>query len=393
MLSKKKWLVMGLLVCFSVMAVTAIAGRERDLTKTFQVKTGGQLIIETDNVWADIEINVWNKSEVSIEVSGVPEDEAEDLEISQNGNTVEVAFYGGRKGWKRSRHVHFLVTVPSEFDLDLSTSGGDIEVDDRIKGSIGASTSGGDIEVDDVEGTLSLRTSGGDVTARNVVGDAELKTSGGDIEIGDVDGELEAHTSGGDISTGKIQKDLDAKTAGGDISVGDVGGYADVSTAGGDIELGKVSGTASLKTAGGDIVLQSATGRVTAQTAGGDIELENISGSIDAETAGGDIIAELLPSGNRGSSLDTAGGDIELFIPDNAKATIEARIRIRGGWGDDDYRGHDYEDYDVYSDFEPTQKDRTDRGVNAMFKLNGGGERISLETTNGDIYIKKLGRQ
>ena len=392
----RKLQVLGLLVFFSLLSVTwALADRVTDVTKTFNVKKGGELVVELDNVAADIEIRVWTKSEVKVEATGIPEDEIEDLEMSQRGNSVHVEFYGGDRRWRRSRHATFMIHVPSEFNLDLATSGGDIEVDDVLTGSIEASTSGGDIEVDDVDGEIYLRTSGGDVSARNVTGGAELKTSGGDIELGDVDGEARVHTSGGDIIVGTVKKDLDAKTAGGDIEVGDVGGHADVSTAGGDIELGKVSGTATLRTAGGDIILRSATGRVTAQTAGGDIELEDISGSINAETAGGDIIAELNPSGNHGSSLETAGGDIELFLPAKAKTTIEARIRVRGryhgGWDDDDDYD-DWDDYDIYSDFEPVSKDKDNRGIRAKFVLNGGGRTISLDTTNGDIHIRKLSR-
>ncbi|MCZ6766007.1 MAG: DUF4097 family beta strand repeat-containing protein, partial [bacterium] len=142
-------------------------------------------------------------------------------------------------------------------------------------------------------------------------------------------------------------------------------------------------------TAGGDIELRSASGRVTAQTAGGDIELENISGSCKAETAGGDIIIELTPSGNRGSSFETAGGDIELYIPSSAKAKIEARIRVRhdNHWYNDDRRRPEYQ---IYSDFKAMTKDEDRHGISATFVLNGGGKTISLETANGDIYIKKL---
>ncbi len=386
----KKIKVLGLLVFLTVLSVTwAGAQRGGDTSRTFKVKKGGTLVIEADNVYADIEIRVWNKSEVRVEVEGIPEDDLDDLEMGESGNTITVEYFGGGGGWRRSRQVTFMASVPSEFNLVLLTSGGDIEVDDEIKGSVEARTSGGDIEVDDVEGELLLRTSGGDITARNVVGDAELNTSGGDIEVGDVDGQLDVHTSGGDITVGVVKKDLEAKTAGGDVHVGDVGGYADVSTAGGDIILGNVSGTASLRTAGGDIELRSASGRVTAQTAGGDIELEKISGSCKAETAGGDIIIELTPSGNRGSSFETAGGDIELYIPSNAKTKIEARIRVRSDdhWYNDDHRRTEYQ---IYSDFKATTKDEDRRGISATFVLNGGGKTITLETANGDIYIKKL---
>jgi len=162
-----------------------------------------------------------------------------------------------------------------------------------------------------------------------------------------------------------------------------------VSTAGGDVRVGKVSGSAYLRTAGGDVKLQGASGTVEAKTAGGDIDLKNISGSIEASTAGGNVSAELNPSGKGESHLKTAGGDIRLTLPENAKASIEATIRIRDndGWGSSKRKSK----YEVRSDFPATTYDKDgDRDeINAKYLLNGGGEIIILETVNGYIDIKK----
>ena len=167
--------------------------------------------------------------------------------------------------------------------------------------------------------------------------------------------------------------------------IDDVGGDAVVSTAGGDIEVGKVSGSARVKPAGGDIELAGASGTVEAKTAGGDIECMAVTGSIDGATAGGDIVAELNPKGGDGSSLETKGGDIELIIPADAKATIDARIRIRGSWDED-------EDYEIISDFDAETHDKDSKNITGTYVLNGGGPRITLETMNGNIYIKKAAR-
>ena len=80
----KKLKTLGLLVFVSVLSVTwADAQRGSDASKTFKVKKGGTLVIEADNVYADIEIRVWNKSEVRVEVEGIPEDDLDDLEMSE----------------------------------------------------------------------------------------------------------------------------------------------------------------------------------------------------------------------------------------------------------------------------------------------------------------------
>jgi DUF4097 and DUF4098 domain-containing protein YvlB len=383
-MSKFKWQIIIALVLVAMLSGVSAVAERMSKSESFTVKKGGQLVVDAENVSADIHIKVWSKSEVLVKVDGISEEDLEDLEMKQEGNTVYVEFYGRRDWHRRGRHARFIITVPSQFDLDLATSGGDISVDDKLTGNVDAATSGGDITIDQVDGGVELATSGGDISARAISGDAEVATSGGDIEVDEVKGSLSAATSGGDIEVGNIGEDLSAKTAGGDIIIGDVGGDVDAATAGGDVEVGRVQGTADLRTAGGDIEVQAATGDIGARTAGGDIVLSAIEGSVDAETAGGDIEVELTPAGKRGSVLETKGGDIVLYLPSNAKVTIEAEIRLHHGGYDDDY-----DEYDIISDFKAESKDKDKRGIRAKYVLNGGGPRIELETMHGDIEIRK----
>jgi DUF4097 and DUF4098 domain-containing protein YvlB len=386
--SKRQRLSLSAAVVISLfVAGGALSAWAASTTKSFPVKKGGELSVQTENTGADISIHVWDRDEVKVVVDGIPEEDIKALDMSESGNRVVVEYYAERGNWRRSRNARFNINVPSEFSLELSTAGGDIEVEGKIKGKVDAGTSGGDVSVDDVQGSVELSTSGGDVTTGNVDGDASLKTSGGDIDVRDVTGMAELLTSGGDIQVGKVGKDLEAKTAGGDVVVKDVGGHADVATAGGDIQLGAISGSADLRTAGGDVSLEGANGKVIAKTAGGDIQLRGVSGSIEAETAGGDISGDLIPTGGGNSSFETKGGDIELMLPENAKVTIDADIRIyRDHWGDDK------DEYDIYSDFKPESKEKDKRGIHAKFILNGGGPKIVLETIQGDIHIVKRSR-
>ncbi len=349
-------------------------------SKSFKVSKGGALEVSTGA--GDIRVTAWEKREVFVEAIGINPDDLDRLEMTQTGNTVRVE-YDPR--WDSKGRIRFDIKAPSEFNLDLRTSGGDLQIRGSMTGTLEGSTAGGDIILENVNGTVNMSTSGGDISCGRVQGDVNLKTSGGDIELGDASGKVEVTTSGGDIHVGNVGKTLRARTAGGDIQIGDVGGEAVVSTAGGDVGVGRVSGRASISTAGGDIELGGASGTVKVSTAGGDIELEDITGSIEAKTAGGDIHAELMPSGKGRSMLESAGGDLLLYVPDNAKATIEASIEIYGG------RGWS-EGYDIQSDFEADQyeKDEDEREIRGTYKINGGGELISLKTVNGNIEIRKM---
>jgi DUF4097 and DUF4098 domain-containing protein YvlB len=378
-----KWSIFAVLCTFVLTSYTHETYAGPSTTKTFDVKKGGDLVVEIKRIGADIKVETWNKNEVAVKVEGISGDDLEWLEMEKDGNTVTVYFEPGN-GWRRHRSARFYINVPSEFNVDVGTSGGDVDVVGSMKGTVVATTAGGDVEIDDVKGEVTLKTAGGDVTAGDVDGDAKLKTSGGDVEVGDVTGELVAATAGGDIEAGEVGGDLEAATAGGDIICKDVGGEAEAKTAGGDIELGVVKGGISARTAGGDIEVLGATGRVVAKTAGGDVELASVKGQVDAETAGGDISVELDPTNAGKSTIETNGGNIALYLPAGAKATVEAYIRLRSrDWDDDEDR------YDVRSDFKAESHDKDDRAIRARYVINGGGKVIKLETTNGNIEIRK----
>ena len=124
---------------------------------------------------------------------------------------------------------------------------------------------------------------------------------------------------------------------------------------------------------------------VKAHTSGGNLKLQNITGKIDAATSGGDVVAELRPSGQGKSRLASSGGEITLMLPENAKATVEAVIRIQG------WSSHK-DEYKVRSDFKADTYDYKgdDREIRAVYTINGGGDLIELRTSNSDINIKKL---
>lgn len=364
-------------------AVTFALAREEGVrSKSFNVSKGGTVEVSTGI--GDVRVSTWEKNEVNVTVEGLDDEDLDRVKMTQEGNMVRVIY---RSRWNDgSRNIRFDISVPTQFNLNLNTSGGDLLVKGTLTGKIEGSTSGGSIKLGNVfGGPVDVTTSGGDIITGNLEGEGHLRTAGGDIHVGAVNGPLSVNTSGGDIQVETVSKSLEAKTAGGDITIGDVGGEANVSTSGGSVSVGKVTGTATLGTAGGDIELKGATGKVRARTSGGDVKLQNISGSIDAKTAGGEVEAELIPSGKGGSRLASAGGDVRLYIAEKSKATIEATIMFEG-WGSRRSR------YVVKSEFpkDSYETDEESGEIRAVYKLNGGGELIELSTSNSNIEIHKL---
>lgn len=374
-MKKNPWLFLAIpIVLVALSCGTAFS----QTSKTFEVGAGGSLVVV---VVGDVTLKTSSGGQVTVEALGISQQDLPDLSMTQTGNTVRVEF---RPQDGHSNNVRFNVTLPDHFDVDLKTAGGDIVVTGNLTGKIVGKTAGGDIKVGDVDGLTNLSTAGGDIIAGKVGGDVVLKTAGGDIRLDSAEGRVEVGTAGGDIVVGDVGKSLNASTSGGDIRISNINGDAIVSTSGGDVRVGKVAGTAKLSTAGGDIECLGATGDVKASTAGGDIQLAAISGSIDASTAGGDIRAELNPDGKAASSLTTAGGELDLYLPASARARVEAVIEIQGRWSSN------REEYQIVSDFKGEQMmDEQAKEIRAVYDINGGGPVIKMKTTNGNIFIRK----
>jgi DUF4097 and DUF4098 domain-containing protein YvlB len=370
-----------------VFAITAnvFAGTNpdrQDKTKSFKVNPGGKLIVNVNP--GDVTIYPWDKDEMVVKVKDLGSDNERDLKLYKENNNVFVS-YDTHWGW--SEDVEFYINIPSKFNLDIQTTGGDVRVKEDLLGTINVESQGGDISVRNVKGETKLYTQGGDVETRDVEGSLDINTQGGDISLGEIKGKhANVSTQGGDIDIYKVGTDIQAKTYGGDISIGDVNGNADVQTYGGDVKLKNVAGSARMETYGGNVELNSASGRVIASTAGGDIKLSNVTGSVDAKTAAGDISVELYPTGKNSSRIRTSAGGITLYLPADAKATIDAVINVHGWWKD---KGNEYR---IKSDFEAKNysHDSDSNEIRATYKLNGGGEEISLRAVNSDIRIIKI---
>ncbi len=378
------------LVLFLIYAISArnygIAESDQDnsaQTKSFTVVKGGLLDLSVNG--GDITIVPWEKNEVFFRVRGVEEEQFKQLEMTSDGRTVEINGYGG--GWSGDSRIE--VNVPASFRINVKTNFGAIDIRGPLSGTVKATTSAGDVHVGEIHGSVKVRTSGGNIQVGDVEGDTDLKTSGGDVSVGNVSATAEIRTAGGNVVLSNVRGSLSVKSSGGDVRVRDVGVRAEIVTLGGNISLGRVGGGTSLSTAGGDIDLQQARGVVTASTGGGNIRLLDVAGSIMATTGGGDILAELTPAGT-GSTMVVAGsGKIRLLVPEDAKATIEARIYMSDDW---DY---DRETYGIRSDFPYKDylkySEKKERRMALL--LNGGGQKVTLQTVDADIEIRKMGER
>ncbi|MDE3058820.1 MAG: DUF4097 family beta strand repeat protein [Bacteroidota bacterium] len=275
------------------------AESSRHFEKNFAVSHGGTLHLDSDD--GDVDIESWDKNEVKItvDISGNEERvDKFDVRFSSSGNDVDIVGRSNENNFFKwgggNFQVKYHVTVPSKFNLDATTAGGDMTAD-GISGDVTYHTSGGDITVRSIDGKTDLSTSGGDVKANNVKGDLKINTSGGDVVTDGVKGKVDAETSGGSVTVSSTDGSVHAESSGGDITVNFKGENKgiNVETSGGTVELyldDSVKATVDASTSGGRVRCELP---VTVQ---GDVEDDELHGTINgggatirARSSGGDI--------------------------------------------------------------------------------------------------------
>lgn len=203
--------------------------------------------------------------------------------------------------------------------------------------------------------------------------DLDLETSGGDIAVADLDGEVRARTSGGDLVLGRIAGPVTATTSGGDVELSSSTGPATLRSSGGDIAVGDVDGAVDAHTSGGDVRIERAAGDVAVSTSGGDISVAEVHGAIDARTSGGDVTATIATQPRSDCRLSTSGGRVEVRLAADLAADVDA------------YTSGGRLELDL-----PLTVRGTISRTRVEGTLNGGGPRLTLRSSGGNIVVRGL---
>ena len=313
---------------FFILALTASAASEENISQQVDATPGGKLIVDVD--FGTIDVTTGADDKVALEAQRKIDfgNEAREKEyfsatpvtITKDGNVITVRARGSKqqKWWNfghSETHGQYTIHVPKKFETDLRTDGGDVGVGE-ITGRTTVKTSGGKLALKHLEGILSANTSGGSIKVEDCRGPIKIETSGGDITVAEGTGTLDARTSGGRI------------------------------------EVRNFSGDTEVKTSGGNLSLQRITGKVIGKTSGG-----SINASIPADVVG-DV------------KLQTSAGNIDVSLSVTATVDIDASASVG----------------EIFSRL-PLETSDVD-SEHLRGKLNGGGKSVKLETSAGNITIK-----
>jgi DUF4097 and DUF4098 domain-containing protein YvlB len=237
---------------------------------------------------------------------------------------------------------------------------------------------------------VTVNAGRGNVTAAGLGAGANITAQHGDIHLNTITGSVQVHfsTDKGDFSAHQVDGDITADGRCNDLTLsevkgkialnGDIFGEAHMENLTGpvhlhtsvtDLEMGSLPGDMTLNDE--DLRVTEAKGQVRVTTKSKNVDLSQIYGDTFVEDRDGNI--SIAPAGqfNVDAKSNSGKGDIELTLPPNASASINAFT----------HNG------DILSDYEVNLPEGESKKV--AFTVGAGGARINLSTDVGDVRIKK----
>jgi DUF4097 and DUF4098 domain-containing protein YvlB len=345
------------LLLFSSLVISANAQFNAEktplVTKSLTADNIKSILSETAG--GNISVTGVNASEAKIEVYAVPNNyrknalsESEirermkndyDLTVETSNNKLTaIAKAKDRKmDWRKALSFSFKIFVPGNVSTDLSTSGGNIDLE-------------------------------------NLTGDQKFSTSGGNLHIGRVDGKIDGTTSGGNIDLENSKSnDADLTTSGGNIQARNSDGKLRLTTSGGSLELEYLKGEIKATTSGGNVSGKNVDGELIASTSGGNVHLTDLLCSVDASTSGGNISVSIKQLGKY-VRIGNSGGNVDLVLPKDKGLDLDlsaSKIKTDNLTG---FNGK----------MNVNDKDDNDEIVG---KLNGGGVPVRVRAGSGKISL------
>lgn len=184
---------------------------------------------------------------------------------------------------------------------------------------------------------------------------------------------VNGRTSGGNVTVGDLAGKAHVRTSGGNVSLGKIGGDVDAGTSGGDVRLVSGAGSVKLGTSGGNISVEHAVGPTDLGTSGGDVRIGTVENTLHASTSGGNITAGIVGPLKGDCSLGTSGGQVKVRVGRDAAFDLDASTS-----------GGDVEAAGLTITIEKGGSGRS----RLAGKVNGGGPRLKLRSSGGDIVIR-----
>lgn len=272
--------------------------------------------------------------------------DAEKANVKVSGTAVLVQSNGNDHG-----KVNLTVTVPRTAKVTVNAGRGDVTAAGLSTG-IEVNAAHGETRLDAIAGAVTLRFGNGkhDFSAHQIDGDITVNGSCNDMTLSEVKGRI--------AWNGEIY---------GEVHIENTSAPVSIHTSVTDLQIASLPGDMTLDS--DNLRITEARGPVHVVTHSKDIDLTQIYGDAYVENRNGSI--SVAPAGAYGVEARNDKGDVEVALPPDASATVDGRT----------HNG------DIVTEFGLTVSGDEDKTVTG--RIGGGAKRIVLNTSNGDLHIKK----
>ena len=381
------------------------------IEKTIPASSGERMYIDL-RPGGGITIHGWNQSQVRMRavLSGNRVRETR-VTFERGPNGIElraVVEYTGNDYNSRNSNS-FELWVPRQFDVQMSSAGGGISID-NLEGRFSGNTGGGGITLENVSGEAALNTGGGEVRVSNSSLNGSVTTGGGGGIVTNTTGDIRVTSGGGavirdGVSQGQTRVYGVGGLAAASVSSGGQGSRSPLivvdgkvvasdavsyNTAGGDIQLESVPNGGRFNTGGGSIVIGSVGAPASFNTGGGNIRLSNVADDVTATTGAGSVEITVIEGNGsaRNVTVATGTGQVVIELP----ANYDGRFDLESGYTERHGPTRIQSDFPVTvteSDEWDSRNGTPRRYVRASGQTGSGRGLIKVRTVNGDVIIRK----
>lgn len=357
--------------------------QERVIERSFHAESGGTLTLELET-GASVRVTGWDREQLFVRAELNGRDWKDTRVITEETpRGVRIATrQAGRREEASTRH-RFEIRVPHHFDIELTSAGGEVEVQD-VRGQLLGHTGGGEIVLSRLHGSASLVTGGGEIHVFDSWLDGAVHTGGGDVLMRNVRGTLDASTGGGEVIRVEGAASLDPAESG-------EGKVIRIDSPGGAIAVAEAPAGADVSTGGGAIHIASARGFAHARTGGGSITLDAVDGMIKATTGAGAVAATMVGDPARGSrdvEISSGNGAVMLTLPADISADFDIEVAHTEGAARPPRIVSDW-DLSLTESVSRAGSGAARRQLRATGRASDGRHRIRIRTVDGDVYLKR----
>jgi DUF4097 and DUF4098 domain-containing protein YvlB len=256
-------------------------------------------------------------------------------------------------------HSDLTITVPALAPVTVTANHGDVHVN-SVKAGVTVTANHGDVELSAISGsaTTKVNNSGSSFAGHSINGGVTLEGHVRDVTLSDINGPVVL--SGeffGTTHMERIRNTVKFHTSRTDFQLARLDGEIEISP-NADLSASQVLGPVSLVTRNRNINLEKITG---------DLSVTNRNGSID--------LISTPPLGN--VTIENRSGSVNLTVPEHANFTVQAETT----------NGDIENDYSL-----PTEESHSHKKFSGTVG-GGGGSLIRINTSEGDIALKKANLQ